>query len=190
MVKSNIIRSDYHSERSVTVKFYINSELDLKQTYTICTEFLSLSEDDSNFIQLGVLNTADQLEQLLRCLASETVLMCYDYASLQLTLSEFKVCYEFLKDHHITLQFLKDCPTFISHTIKLCEIDTAILSQRVKKGLVATREKGTVIGRPAVSPQTQMEIRKLHQNRLTLREIATRCGVSLGTVCKCINKGN
>src|SRR5438874_12012273 len=60
------------------------------------------------------------------------------------------------------------------------------ISERTKAGLQRARRAGKVLGRPRVELDV-MQLRKLQQNGLSLRQIAAKAGLSLSTVVRAIN---
>ena len=57
-------------------------------------------------------------------------------------------------------------------------------SATTRRALNARREKGQSLGRPKINEMTINKIKELREQRYSLREIAVKCDVSLGTVHK------
>ncbi|MBE9388696.1 recombinase family protein [Vagococcus salmoninarum] len=57
-------------------------------------------------------------------------------------------------------------------------------SATTRRALNARREKGQSLGRPKINETTINKIKDLREQRYSLREIAVKCDVSLGTVHK------
>ncbi len=68
---------------------------------------------------------------------------------------------------------------------EIAEMESFVISERTTRGIQKARRSGRVGGRPKVSEETIEEIRYLYHNQsYTLREIAEKCDVSLGTAYK------
>ena len=69
----------------------------------------------------------------------------------------------------------------------VAEFERAIIRDRVKAGIAAARKRGKHLGRPkgslGVSEKKRAQVRsELATNpKITVRELALRCGVSIGT---------
>lgn len=59
------------------------------------------------------------------------------------------------------------------------------ISNRVRRGLKRSKERGVLIGRPSLEPETIKKIRRLkNDEKKTVREVAVLCNVSVGSVHK------
>ncbi len=58
------------------------------------------------------------------------------------------------------------------------------LSERTRAGLDRAKSQGKKLGRPALSSEKTKEIRKLKAQGLSIRNIAAKTGVSVGSVAK------
>lgn len=61
-----------------------------------------------------------------------------------------------------------------------------VKSEKHKQAVVRNKENGTLIGRPQISEEKINHIYEEYQNKLSYREIAEKCQVSLGSVHKYI----
>jgi DNA invertase Pin-like site-specific DNA recombinase len=66
----------------------------------------------------------------------------------------------------------------------MAEFERELIRERVKAGMKNAKAKGTRIGRPRVSVDAA-QVARLRSSGASLREIAARLGVSLGTVAAC-----
>lgn len=69
--------------------------------------------------------------------------------------------------------------------LEIASSEHHVIRQRTIKGLTEARRKGHLGGRPTISEETIEKIRYLYQNKAySLRDVASECNVSLGTVYK------
>lgn len=61
------------------------------------------------------------------------------------------------------------------------EFERAMIQERVKAGLVRAVARGAKLGRPQISARKERDIREAKAEGLSIRQIAARCGVSIGT---------
>ena len=67
------------------------------------------------------------------------------------------------------------------------EFERAMIQERVKAGLITAVARGAKFGRPQISVRKEHQIRQARAEGLSIREVAAKCGVSVGTahrVCK------
>ena len=64
------------------------------------------------------------------------------------------------------------------------EFERDLIRERVRAGLDHARAEGTRLGRPAITPDTIKEIRKMRRSGMRVRMIAKRTGLSVGVVSK------
>jgi DNA invertase Pin-like site-specific DNA recombinase len=65
------------------------------------------------------------------------------------------------------------------------EFERAMIQERVKAGLA----RGAKLGRPQISTRKERAIREAKAEGLSIRQIAARCSVGVGTVHNVLNKG-
>lgn len=56
-----------------------------------------------------------------------------------------------------------------------------MMQERVKGGLARAVARGAKLGRPQISMRKERQIREAKAEGLSIRKIAARCGVSVGT---------
>lgn len=64
----------------------------------------------------------------------------------------------------------------------VAEMERTLIVERINVGLRLAKAQGKRIGRPRVSPKTEMAIRKLRGNGLGMLRIARRLGVGVSVV--------
>jgi DNA invertase Pin-like site-specific DNA recombinase len=64
------------------------------------------------------------------------------------------------------------------------EFERAMIQERVKAGLARAVARGAKLGRPQISTRKERAIRDAKAEGLSIRQIAARCGVSVGTAHK------
>jgi len=69
----------------------------------------------------------------------------------------------------------------------MAEFERELIRERVKAGMKNAKGKGARIGRPRVTVDAS-QIARLRDSGASLRDIATRLGVSVGTVAACSKK--
>ena len=67
------------------------------------------------------------------------------------------------------------------------EFERSMISERVKAGLARTKAKGTKLGRPKTSPQTERQIRKLRSKGMGMLAIGKELGVGTSVVQRVVN---
>lgn len=78
---------------------------------------------------------------------------------------------------------------FINLVVELADLESFVISERTTKGIQIARKSGRVGGRPKIPKEKIEEIRYLyHSQSYTLRKIAEKCDVSLGTAYKYIHE--
>jgi DNA invertase Pin-like site-specific DNA recombinase len=70
----------------------------------------------------------------------------------------------------------------------VAELERSLIAERVRAGMRNARARGKAIGRPRAIVNAS-QITELRQSGASLREIASRMGVSLGTVHTAVQKG-
>lgn len=78
--------------------------------------------------------------------------------------------------------------TFFTQTIALANFEKAYRSNVTKQRLAKSKRSGVQLGRPMIDKATIKQIKVLHQHsKLSMRDIAVKCNVSLGSVHKYIH---
>ena len=68
------------------------------------------------------------------------------------------------------------------------EFERSMISERVKAGLARTKDKGTKLGRPKTSPQTERQIRKLRSKGMGMLAIGKELGVGTSVVQRVVGQ--
>ncbi|MFW8052400.1 recombinase family protein [Vagococcus fluvialis] len=120
-------------------------------------------------------------------------LVVYELRSLGKTITQLDQFLTFLDKKNIKLTLIDkgsefqviDDRQFYDLVSEIAEMESFVISERTTRGIQKARRSGRVGGRPKVSEETIEEIRYLYHNQsYTLREIAEKCDVSLGTAYK------
>lgn len=136
-------------------------------------------------VLLGALNEKNNFSKLLLELGDDKELFVWNYESLDLNLLAVKRLLDGLTEKGITLKFIAEKESFLEHLMDICEREKKYLARRTKSGLKKAREKGNFGGRPRVTEEVVEKVRHLYfEKKLTYREIAAECNVSIGTVHK------
>jgi DNA invertase Pin-like site-specific DNA recombinase len=61
------------------------------------------------------------------------------------------------------------------------EFERAMIRERVKVGLARAAARGAKLGRPQIPMRKEYQIREAKAEGLSIRQVAARCGVSIGT---------
>ncbi|MGX6961998.1 recombinase family protein [Vagococcus xieshaowenii] len=159
------------------MKLYVNEEF--KQ------EVSSDLVKDYEIIVLGPLNQKKNFIELLSKLGDEKDIYIWDYNMLDLNILAFKRLLDSLAEENIALHFINEKEHFMEYLIDICEREKNYLASRTKRGLKKAREKGNFGGRPRVNEEVIEKVKHLYfEKKLTYREIAAQCNVSIGTVHK------
>lgn len=122
-------------------------------------------------------------------------LVVYELKSLGKTITQLAHFFSFLEKKNIKLTIIdKDSEfhkindhQFYDLVTEIADMESFIISERTSRGIQKARRSGRIGGRPKVSEETIEEIRYLYHNQsYTLRKIAEKCDVSLGTAYKYI----
>lgn len=172
------------------MNIYINRESERYEGKTDNDILMTLPKeivaDKNNIILLlGSLTEEENVEKLLYVLEGEERLMCVSFEELNLSLFEMNTLLEKLEKAHVSLQFLQEDVNFLTIYEKVLRQEKKSIRNRTTKGLKKARNEGRVGGRPKISRELVDRIVFLHkEKKLTLREIADACEVSLGTAYK------
>ena len=71
----------------------------------------------------------------------------------------------------------------------IAELERNLLAERVKEGIIASRSRGTAVGRPKL-PQEKVNVamRMYNSGEYSIKEIVANAGISQGTLYREINK--
>ena len=159
------------------MKLYVNNEIE--------NNLDVVQVKDYQVVELGPLNEKDNFLELLNQLGDEKNVYVWNYDALDLNLLAVKRVLDSLEEQNIQLHFVNEKDNFLTYLIDIGEREKNYLATRTKRGLLLAREKGNYGGRPRVNPEIIEKVRNLYfEKRLTYREIAAECNVSIGTVHK------
>lgn len=135
------------------------------------------------------------METLLGNLNSGDTIVVESLQVLEKTLKELKGLFRFLSDKEVRLisvsdQFDSSKPVLGYEVLDvLIRNETAVRGQLVRRQLALSKSLGITLGRPAIGQETVADIERLHvTQKLSMREIADICDVSLGTVHKYVKQ--
>ncbi|WP_314067968.1 recombinase family protein [uncultured Vagococcus sp.] len=81
--------------------------------------------------------------------------------------------------------------SFVDNFNLVYHVNASYRSEHIKQRLAKSKHDGRQLGRPAINKKKIEEIRHLHDERkMSLRDIAVCCGVSLGTVHKYVHENS
>ena len=120
-------------------------------------------------------------------------LTIHDIDSLSASLLKIYDFVVFLEQNDFEIEVLDNpfnlqSSDFISALKKFGTREKSIFKKQVAEGLERARDEGKSLGRPRISDEKIKQIRSLYKKKKTLREIATKCDVSLGTAHKYTNE--
>jgi DNA invertase Pin-like site-specific DNA recombinase len=71
----------------------------------------------------------------------------------------------------------------------IAELERNLLAERVKEGIIASRSRGTTVGRPKL-PQEKVNVamRMYNSGEYSIKEIVANAGISQGTLYREVNK--
>lgn len=145
----------------------------------------------------GEKNDGDQvgvsLDFILANLEAGDELIIYDLSNLYRTLSELAIFFKKAEEKRVKLTILNKEDVFASMTDK--EFISFIFDLNEENRKVHQDQKSKLdksnknVGRPKLSKENIQKIRRLRlEKKLSLRETAELCGVSIGTVYKYTNQ--
>ncbi|MBP1042449.1 recombinase family protein [Vagococcus sp. BWB3-3] len=167
------------------MKVYFNIDLEFSSLNEMIKDLSKLNNENNAYLKIGCLNEKENLAQLLSFVEGSAEVYFYNYQSLQLTLSEFNRVKAKLEAMGVTIIFLDEENNFYNQLVFIMNIEQRIISARRIESVKEARKKGKIIGRPSLESELQEKIHCLYkENKMSMREIATTCNVSLGTVHK------
>ncbi|WP_314062324.1 recombinase family protein [uncultured Vagococcus sp.] len=142
-------------------------------------------------IESGETTTYKKLTGLMSRMSAGDKIIMYNLQVFGTGLKKLKVFLLYLEQHGLHLQSIKDdVDTEVDHQFfKVCQLilntDEKNASYCIRKSLDKARSMGKEIGRPTIDAEIVKEIQHLFvHERQSLRSIADKCQVSLGTVHK------
>lgn len=128
-------------------------------------------------------NAKDHFKTVLNQFKGEVIVVA-SFDSLHIQLVQWKQFVTMSQRLSIDVRFIPKDIT-VEVLWQLSENEVRIIRERTGRGLKQAKQQGRVGGRPKVSREKMNQIYYLyHQMKLPLREVASRCEVSLGTAYK------
>lgn len=171
---------------------YVNGEISVEQYRELLTKNVTSilidlpGEDEENQI-------SNSLNSILMNLERGDELIIYDLTNLHRTLSELSTFFKKIKEKEINLTILNKeeifgimtDAEFVEFIFDLNEENKKISKEQRDKTINKTKN----VGRPKMSEENIKKIRRLRlEKKLSLKETAELCGVSVGTVYKYTNQ--
>lgn len=146
---------------------------------------------DKLIIEDNALDNHQELEKLLASLLERDYLIISDMRVFSYSLKALKKIYVKLQEKEVTLVSINEhidtskSPNFFHDMIRILESDEKHRKYLVNINITRARNDGRIGGRPTISSDTIEKIQYLYiHEKLTLREIAEKCDISLGTAYK------
>lgn len=128
-------------------------------------------------------NPKELFETVLNEYKDDTIVLV-TFDSLKLQLVQCRELFFSVQSLPIDLRFI-DKTMRLSMLLQLSKNESSIVTERTTRGIEEARVNGRIGGRPSISTELMAEISFLHKSKkLSLREIADKCNVSLGTAYK------
>ena len=149
---------------------------------------------DEVVIENGGTTTYEKLTRLMKRMSTGDKIVIYNLQVFGTGLKKLKLFLLYLQQHDLHLQSMKDnIDTEVVHNFfEICQIllstDEKNASYLIRKSLSKARKMGKKIGRPKIDPNVVKKIQYLYiHEAMSLRGIADKCEVSLGTVYKYVS---
>lgn len=146
---------------------------------------------DDIFIEEETLDNHKELEKLLLQLNNEDVLVVENISSFGKVANELNDLFNSLFNKSVRLISREDALdsdntySFYQLLQVMTSINKECSSRMMKERIAVSREKGLRFGRPPLDEAKIDEIKQLyHHDKLSMRDIVSKCQVSLGTVHK------
>lgn len=145
----------------------------------------------------GTKKTRPGIEQLLQTIRPQDTVVVESISRLGRNTLDILLLIQHLEQNHVEFVSLKENMDTSTPTGKamlqmmsvISELERNLLAERVKEGLVASRRRGTSIGRPKI-PQEKlnMAMRMYKSGDYSIKEITDAAKISQGTLYREINK--
>lgn len=143
---------------------------------------------DQIFIENIELDGSKELVRLLSNVKKQDVIVVYNLQIFFRQLREFNRLIEEMVNCDLQLVCIEDdikLRDLFHYSSLLIDMDYEFRSQNIKKHIERARQEGKIGGRPTITEQTIERIRHLfHKKQMSMKEIASICEVSVGTVSK------
>lgn len=147
------------------------------------------------FVEQSAFEEDSELQLLLKSLEKGDVIVVESIAAFGKSLDGLHTILEAVKSKEARLISLaeqvdtEESYPFIDNLNLIYQLIVGYRSEHTKQRLARSKAEGTELGRPALDKQTIEKINRFyHHQKMSMREISERCGVSLGSVHKYINK--
>lgn len=150
---------------------------------------------DELFIEEAKFEQEIELNQLLKKMNQKDQLIVYNFQVFGKNLKAFKQLVIELQKKKIRLISVEDeidtetIVSFYKSALTIIKMFENNQGHLVRKSLERVKQSGSMTGRPAISDEVIKRILYLYKQGKPMREIASICGVSLGTVYKYVEKG-
>ncbi len=155
-------------------------------------QFAALSEYkcDEVFLEVGEVKEDTELHRLLTVVQSGDMVVTTAVSVLGKTLSHLSTILETLKKREVRFVSVQEgidtdeTNNFYHYLFLLSGNERETKRLLARQSIELSRSKGVKIGRPALTDETIKKIKHMYNERKTLREIASECGISLGSAHK------
>ncbi len=172
----------------MTIYGYVRSDIPCPTVdqFTVLSEY----ECDKVFLEISEVKEDTELQQLLARVQSGDTVVTTAVSVFGKTLSHLSLILETFRERGVRfVSVQEEIDTDINHDF-YHYLTLFITNERETKRLIArqsielSRSKGGKIGRPTLTEETVQKVQQLYKERKTLREIASECGISLGSARK------
>ncbi|MBP1040046.1 recombinase family protein [Vagococcus sp. BWB3-3] len=143
------------------------------------------------FIEDEAFRADEQLINLLDTIQVEDQVVIYSLESFAKRLKDLGKILSMMKQKNIRLISLKEkidtlhSADFYTHALLLIDFQAEYTGDLIKRGLQQSKLDGKTFGRPTINENVVDKIQVLlNSKKMTMREVAEACQVSLGTVHK------
>ncbi len=155
-------------------------------------QFAALSpyECDEVFLEIGEVKEDAELQRLLTSVQPGDMLVTMAVSVFGKTLSHLSLILETLRERDVRFVSVQEGIDTDENQAFYYYLSLLSGNERETKRLLArqsielSRSKGVKIGRPSLTDETVQKIEHMYNERKTLREIASECGISLGSAHK------
>lgn len=159
------------------------------------TSRLLAYECEQLFIDKRSFDEDKQLQLVLSKLKEDDVLVVESLSVFGKNLAGLITILEQLAKQNVRLVSISEMldsekqPDFYEHSVIIFNVISEQRSEYTKQRLEKYRLTGSQLGRPSIDDETIEKMQKLYEEKkMTLREIAAECDVSLGSVHKYVNQ--
>ncbi len=153
-------------------------------------EALSPYGCDEVFLEMGEVKEDAELQRLLTVVQSGDTVVTTAVSVFGKTLSHLSLILETLREREVRFVSVQEGidtdenQTFYYYLSLLSGNERETKRLLARQSIELSRSKGVQIGRPTLTEETVQKVQQLYNERKTLREIASECGISLGSAHK------